>query len=350
MGVGYTLAVRTDGRVLTWGNLISGAATTPIADSTARLVEGVADVNSVAAGVAGTGFALALRNDGTVAGWGNNVFGALQQPLAIGSLVVTSSPVTLDALGPVSQVKTCLEYSLALRGDGAVWMLPATASTTTITARPINGLANVVRIGSSVRTLPSLANCEFLAIDEAGALKTVELTRSTGNAGTLVTSETVRDVSGLPPVRQANCGGTDANNRFCVALDFNGRVWTVGGGGLLGDGSTTARTNWAMLDAPTDVESIEISGLTSFALTTSGALHCWGSQDMCVSGVGTVLAPTVVQGLPAVAEIAAGPLVMMAAGRDGTVWGWGFNAFGEVGTGTTSAVRQPTQVSGVNLT
>jgi alpha-tubulin suppressor-like RCC1 family protein len=347
-GVGYTIAVRADGRVLTWGNLMPGAATTPVAGSPSRLVEGVADVASVAATGAATGFSLALRGDGTVAGWGNNNFGALQQPLAIGSLVVTTSPVPLDALVSVSQVKACVEYSVALRSDGTVWMLPASASTSAVTARQINGLANVVRLGGSVRTLPSLANCEFVAIDQAGALKTVELTRGI-NADSFVTSETVRDVSGLPPIKQAHCGGTDANNRFCVALDANGRVWTMGGGGLLGDGSTGARTNWAMLSTPIDVASIEISGLTSLALTTAGELYCWGSQDMCLYGPGAVLAPSLVAGLPAVAEIATGPLVVMAAARDGSVWGWGFNIFGEVGSGGTAPVQQPTPVSGVNL-
>ena len=347
--MGYTIAVRADGRVLVWGNLMTGAATTPVAGSPASLVEGIADVTSVASSEAAGGFSLALRSDGTASGWGNNVFGALQQALAVGSLVVTSSPVPLNALGTISQLHTCVEYSLALRGDGTVWMLPATASTTAITARQINGLANVVRLERSKSISPSIANCTFLAIDQAGALKTVELTRSSSSGGTLISSETVRDVSGLPPVKQAHCGGTDANNRFCVALDLDGRVWTVGGGGLLGDGSTAARTNWAMLAAPADVESIEVSGLTSLALTTAGEVFCWGSQDVCMSGAGTVLAPTLVQGLPAVAEIAAGGLVVMAAGRDGSVWGWGFNAFAEVGTGATGTVRQPTQVNGVNL-
>ncbi len=52
-------------------------------------------------------------------------------------------------------------------------------------------------------------------------------------------------------------------------------------------------------------------------------------------------------GLSGVKDVAAGEDHSLALKGDGTVWAWGSNEFGELGTGTTTGVTTPVQVSGL---
>ncbi|NTX58519.1 hypothetical protein [Myxococcus sp. CA039A] len=52
-------------------------------------------------------------------------------------------------------------------------------------------------------------------------------------------------------------------------------------------------------------------------------------------------------GAQAQARIAAGDSHSLALRSDGTAWGWGYNAFGEVGDGITSKRSTPVPVPGL---
>ena len=75
------------------------------------------------------------------------------------------------------------------------------------------------------------------------------------------------------------------------------------------------------------------------ALTASGAVYAWGTNDLGQLGLGhttAVAKPTRVVGLPAsdpVVEISAGGLTSFALTRSGQLWSWGSNAFGQLGQG-----------------
>jgi alpha-tubulin suppressor-like RCC1 family protein len=88
----------------------------------------------------------------------------------------------------------------------------------------------------------------------------------------------------------------------------------------------------------------------------NGALDCWGSNTFGEVGNGTqnqALSPVPVQGMSSgvVAVTIGEGGTICAAKQDGTVWCWGANDFGQLGTGTTSPTGQdqttPVQVSGL---
>lgn len=322
-GTGYSLAVTADGHVLAWGSQMSGGAGSAVAGTSARQVDGLSGVVAVAATRVAPPFnaSYALRSDGTLLAWGQG-WGA--------------APAEVAAAGALRQIVSCMEGgAYGLRGDGSVWRVNASGAT------QIAGLNGIARIDAAHTS----NSCAITALDAAGALS-------------LVDGSTVQAVAGLPALKQAVCNFDPVGlTRYCLALTPAGRVWAWGsnGAGQLGDGTLTARTAPVELAAPTDVVQVGAVVGTSFALTASGTVLSWGGgignldwlgRDVTAS---TYPVPGAIAGLPAIDELAFGAHVL-ARGRDGSVWSWGSNTWGEGGTGTPGDnAFYPRAASGVRL-
>lgn len=89
----------------------------------------------------------------------------------------------------------------------------------------------------------------------------------------------------------------------------------------------------------------------TFALSTNGTLYSWGSDGngMLGNGTSSEVSPAVVS-LTNVVQVDAGSSHAMALRADGTVWGWGYNANGEIGDGGTSSSTVPKQVTHYSIT
>ena len=127
-GSTQTLALRSDGTLWGWGYGIIGDGTTM-----ARILPVlIPNPNGAAAGTTwtqvscGSAHTLALRSDGTLWGWGNNVFGQLGH--SIGQGTQTGVPVMLVPTPPSAtpgsrwvRVAAGNDHTLALRSDGSLW-------------------------------------------------------------------------------------------------------------------------------------------------------------------------------------------------------------------------------------
>src|SRR5262249_29718576 len=116
-GKHHNLAVRANGIVVAWGNNLHGQ----IGDGNGApggvappVVPGLADVMAVAAGEY---HSLALKRDGTVWAWGENAHGQLGD----GTLILRTRPVQVAALIDVVAIGAGYGFSLAARSDGSVW-------------------------------------------------------------------------------------------------------------------------------------------------------------------------------------------------------------------------------------
>ena len=91
----------------------------------------------------------------------------------------------------------------------------------------------------------------------------------------------------------------------------------------------------------------------SMALTRSGRVFAWGSNDHGQLGNGTTRDSAVavaVGGLPAserIVAIAAGGVSAYALTKSGAVYAWGSDGFGDLGDGTTSDSATPVRVKGL---
>lgn len=119
-GGSHSLALLADGTVLSFGENSFGALGRPAGTtSTPGVVTGLGAGSGVIAIAAGGSHSLALRSDGSVLTWGSNDKGQLGD----GTLTNRGSPVSVSGLGSGSGVVSIaagMEHSLAARADGSV--------------------------------------------------------------------------------------------------------------------------------------------------------------------------------------------------------------------------------------
>jgi alpha-tubulin suppressor-like RCC1 family protein len=135
-----------------------------------------------------------------------------------------------------------------------------------------------------------------------------------------------------------------------VVLGSNGKVYAWGDNsvGELGDGNTTNSSSPVLVSLPSTLTftSIAAGQYHNLALASNGALYAWGYNNDGQVGNGTKNTPTspVQISLPSgatPAKIAAGGYHSLAVSTAGNVYGWGYNAYGQVGDGSTTDRKSP---------
>src|SRR5439155_1304132 len=117
-GSAHSLVARVDGLVMAWGANGSGQLgdNTTVTRSVPALVTGATGVTFVAAGIGGL-HSVALKSDGTVLTWGANSSGQLGD----GTITQRLTPVSVSGLTGVTAIAAGSSFTLALKGDGTVW-------------------------------------------------------------------------------------------------------------------------------------------------------------------------------------------------------------------------------------
>jgi regulator of chromosome condensation len=269
-----TFAVKTDGTVWAYGlghlgMLGDGDLASHLADTPQR-VEGITDARSVHV-VGDT--VLVVRADSSVLGWGGGLLVHAGRTGTLHDNVAT--PVPVDGLADVVEIAPGDLTALALRGDGTVagWGMNLTAmlgdqSGTSLTT--IDGVEGIVSVastgGAALAATADGAVCAWgnnvhgvLGVEPTG-----------GQTGRPV------EVPGLTGIVQV-AGGRDV----AYALDSAGAVWAWGRGasGALGDGNTADHVSAvpAVVAGLPPTRWIGAFGLTGLAVDTEGGLWGWGS-------------------------------------------------------------------------
>jgi alpha-tubulin suppressor-like RCC1 family protein len=117
-GGSHTLALKSDGTLWSWGYNNLGQ----LGDGTltGRLIpvqaaSGVSNISALAAGVT---MSLALKSDGTVWSWGDGRSGQLGYSVAS---IYNPTPAAITGLSSVTAIHSEWDSSLALKSDGTVW-------------------------------------------------------------------------------------------------------------------------------------------------------------------------------------------------------------------------------------
>ena len=120
-----------------------------------------------------------------------------------------------------------------------------------------------------------------------------------------------------------------------VALKGDGTVWTWGynGYGELGSGNTTNRPTPFSVAGLTNVVGVAAGNYHTLAVKSDGTVWAWGNNSYGQLGDGTTNSRTIpvqVVQLTNVIAVAAGQdSFSLALKSDGTVWGWGYNGYGD---------------------
>jgi alpha-tubulin suppressor-like RCC1 family protein len=117
-GLMHVLALKSDGTVWAWGDNISGQIGNGGISNSYVYPEQVSNITGVVSIASGMFHSLALKNDGTVWAWGNNVNGQLGN----GTNVQDSNiPVQVSGMTGVSFISAGMHHNLALKNDGTLW-------------------------------------------------------------------------------------------------------------------------------------------------------------------------------------------------------------------------------------
>ena len=127
-----------------------------------------------------------------------------------------------------------------------------------------------------------------------------------------------------------------AGSATTAAIKTNGTLWTWGynEAGKLGDGTMTNRSSPVQVGTDTDWSTVDVGRLQTAAIKTNGTLWRWGWMGNTIyEPEPHTFQTTPVQATLANnwASVAVGDGHIMAIKTDGSLWGYGENGFGQVG-------------------
>jgi len=194
----------------------------------------------------------------------------------------------------------------------------------------------------------SAGNSHSCAVSTAGGVKCWGL--STLSDGSTTNSAVPVDVVGLGSGVKAVSAGLG----YTCAVTLAGAVkcWGDNTYGQLGNGTTTSSAvPVGVVGLGSGVVAVSAGEFHSCAVTSAGAVKCWGHNAFGEVGDGTTaqsVAPVGVVGLGSgVVAVSAGEFHSCAVTLAGAVKCWGFNAVGELGDGTTAQSVAPVGVVGL---
>jgi hypothetical protein len=180
---------------------------------------------------AGVGFSLALRSDGTVWAWGANA----QGQLGIGSVTSSLVPVQVHTISGVVEIAAGGYHALALKGDGTVWAWGYGAYGQVGNGSSANSLVPVQATGAAGATAIAAGQYHSLAIIAGGVVKAWGY-NSNGQLGNNSTtnSSSPLTVPGISAAVQIAAGALDS---LAIKADGTAAAWGAGFQGQLGAGS-----------------------------------------------------------------------------------------------------------------
>ena len=155
----------------------------------------------------------------------------------------------------------------------------------------------------------------------------------------------------------SNWSKISSSPEHSLAIKTDGTLWSWGRNdtGSLGLSDTTDRSSPVQVGTLNNWTQISACGYNngwfSFAIQSNGTLWAWGSNSFGNLGINTSTSitrssPVQVGTLSDWYQISGGQFHTMAIKTDGTLWGWGNNSFGQLGTNTStrSNISSPVQI------
>ncbi|MBV9215617.1 MAG: hypothetical protein JO053_05520, partial [Acidobacteria bacterium] len=297
----------------------------------------------------------APSTEGQIRGWGYNATGQI----AIGNNTDPQpNPVTVASVPDAVEIRAGDSHTLFLKANGTVAAAglntdgelgngnidSGVSSPTAVSA--LTGVIHIGAGGFHSAALRSDGTVWSWGFNQFG---------ETGN-GTTATS----GCSCTPSPAQSSIAGVVSISLgfdHTLALKSDGTVWAWGfnGDGELGDGTTTNRSSPVQVGLGVanfnNIIAISAGEMHSLALKGDGTVWVWGFNGDGEIGNGSTsgpqFSPVMNQTLSGISQIFAGAAHNLARASDGTVWVWGSNTYGQGGNGV--GTNQLTPVTKTNV-
>lgn len=277
----YSVALRSDGTLWSWGGNVNGQLGVIVADHQYSPVQIGRDTNWV--DVEAGGFhALAVKKDGTLCGWGGNQVNQLGIPA---SVTQADTPVQIGTETNWASVEGGYASSYAIKKDGSLWAWGFNSYGQTGTGTSGN-IENPTRIGMENNWIKIAAGgAHALALKNDGTLWAwgMNMNGQLG-LGSLDSTSVPMQIG-----TAADWADVAAGFEWTLALKNDGTLWSWGfnGNGQLGQGNTTS------FSVPTQIGSLDhwrkigAGGGFGFAITADSALYGWGFNQLGALGDNT---------------------------------------------------------------
>jgi alpha-tubulin suppressor-like RCC1 family protein len=289
----------------------------------------------------------AIKYDGTLWVWGNNNNGQLGR----NTLVNASSPVqTVSGGTDWRNVSLGTTHSSAIKTNGTLW-------TWGYNANGQLGRNNILAASSPVQTVAGGTNWCFVSAGQfiTAAIKidgTLWLwgRNTQSNLGTndlISRSSPVQTVAGGTNWRTVSVAGVTGAS---TAIKTDGTLWVWGynGQGSLGTNNTVRYSSPVQTVAGgTNWRSVSTGSFISSAIKTDGTLWVWGDN-----AAGQLGNNTIINSSSPIQTISGGTNWKSACSQgnsigaiktDGTLWMWGCNGAGQLGTNNIITSSSPVQ-------
>ncbi len=348
-GERHSIGIKTDGTLWAWGfngdigllgNGSTGTEFSPIQIGTINTWKEVGS---------GTTNSFAIKEDGTLWGWGSNSSGQL----GTGSTSQFSLIPVQVGTSTWKMVQTGNSHTVAIKSDGTLWAWGNNEKATLGDGTFVNKSTPTLINSSTNWKAVSCNNSRNIAVKEDGTLWVWGM--NSPALGVLGSGSSVSHITVPTQI------GTETNWKEAVsgmghflAVKNDGTLWVWGGGtnGQLGTGNTS--NIFLPTQIGTDINWATVASDNQFSLgiNTDGTLWAWGQNFNGVLGDGTqtnLLVPTQITTDTNWAAIAASFAATIALKTDGSLYAWGSNQFGSLGNFSNEDSYIPILVNACNL-
>jgi alpha-tubulin suppressor-like RCC1 family protein len=297
---------------------------------------------------AGTIHTSAIKTDGTLWGWGGNSDGQIGN----GTIAMASIPVQVGLDANWKQISCGFENTTAIKTNGTMW-----AWGNMWWLNPTYGnFSSPIQVGAATDWKQiACGYTHFAAVKVDGTIWSCGYDDRYGSLGYDMTPFPSGFVSSPTQIGSLSDWKQLSAYNHVVAVKTDGTLWAWGNNsnGQLGDGTFDNKSSPVQIGTLSNWKQVVCGFDWTLAVKTDGTLWGWGDNYAGAIGDGSppwtdTFSPVQIGSLNDWKQVSASQYHTNAVKIDGTLWSWGPQYNGELGTNDGEYYSSPVQVGSLN--